>query len=123
MNQTIKQTGLKQERWFAAGGIFAALVASSCCVVPVVLVTLGISGAWIGNLTVLEPYKMYFLGITTLLVAAGFWHVYIKPKKSCDNDSYCARPTSSIITKSVLWIGTALASLSATVNFWAPLFY
>lgn len=123
MNQTLEQKKPKQARWFAAGGILAALVASSCCVVPVVLVTLGISGAWIGNLTALEPYKVYFLGITALLLTAGFWHVYLKPKKACDNDSYCARPTSSLITKSVLWIGTAIATLSATVDFWAPLFY
>ena len=123
MNQTLEQPKPKQERWFAAGGILAALIASSCCVVPVVLVTLGISGAWIGNLTALEPYKIYFLGVTALLLAAGFWHVYIKPKKACDSDSYCARPTSSIVTKSVLWIGTGLALLSATVGYWAPLFY
>ena len=123
MNQTLEQTKPNQARWFAAGGILTALVASSCCVVPVVLVTLGTSGAWIGNLTALEPYKVYFLGVTTLLLAAGFWHVYIKPKQTCERDSYCARPSSSLITKSVLWIGTLIAILSATVDFWAPLFY
>jgi mercuric ion transport protein len=113
----------KQGRLFAAGGILAALVASSCCVAPLALVTLGVSGAWIGNLTALEPYKPYFLGVTALLLAAGFWHVYIRPKKACEEGSYCARPSSSRITKSVLWIATFLALLSATVNFWAPLFY
>lgn len=134
MNQTLEQplstsetevdnTKPKQERWFAVGGILAALVASSCCVVPLVLVTLGISGAWIGNLTALEPYKPYFLGVTALLLTAGFWHVYFKPKQACADDSYCARPTSGIVTKSALWIATGLALLSATVNFWAPLFY
>lgn len=37
-----------------AGGL-AALLASTCCLGPLVLVTLGFSGAWIGNLTALEP--------------------------------------------------------------------
>ena len=37
-----------------AGGL-AAILASACCLGPLVLVTLGFSGAWIGNLTVLEP--------------------------------------------------------------------
>ena len=36
----------------AAGGL-AAILASTCCLGPLVLVTLGFSGAWIGNLTVL----------------------------------------------------------------------
>ena len=43
--------------WLATGGILGALLASSCCIVPLVLISLGVSGAWIGNLTALEPYK------------------------------------------------------------------
>ncbi|MGH8614610.1 MAG: mercuric transporter MerT family protein, partial [Gammaproteobacteria bacterium] len=39
------------------GGILAAIAASSCCVLPLVLFTLGISGAWISNLTALAPYQ------------------------------------------------------------------
>lgn len=113
----------QQERILATGGILAALLASSCCVAPLVLVTLGVGGAWVGNLTALEPYKAYFLGVTALLLAAGFWHVYFKPKEVCEDGSYCARPSSGLITKSVLWGATILAALSATVDFWAPLFY
>lgn len=113
----------RRSRLLAAGGIFGALIASSCCVAPLVLVTLGVSGAWIGHLTALEPYKPYFLTITALLLAAGFWHVYFKPKRACEDGSYCARPASSRITQAVLWIAAALALLSATVNLWGPLFY
>jgi len=40
----------------AAGGL-AAILASTCCLGPLVLITLGFSGAWIGNLTALEPYR------------------------------------------------------------------
>ncbi|CCE10378.1 Mercuric transport protein (Mercury ion transport protein) (fragment) [Bradyrhizobium sp. STM 3843] len=39
----------------AAGGLLGALAASSCCILPVVLFSLGISGAWIGNFTQLSP--------------------------------------------------------------------
>lgn len=112
-----------RSKWFAAAGIFGALIASSCCVVPLLLVTLGISGAWIGNLTALEPYKPYFIGVTAVLLGTGYWYVYFKPKKECEEGSYCARPSSSRITKYALWIATLLVLLSATVNFWAPLFY
>jgi len=113
----------RRSRLLAAGGIFGALIASSCCVAPLVLVTLGVSGAWISHLTALEPYKPYFLTMTALLLAAGFWHVYFKPKRECEDGSYCARPASSRITRAVLWIAAALALLSATVNLWGPLFY
>ena len=42
--------------WAAAGGMLGALAASSCCILPLALFTLGISGAWIANLTALAPY-------------------------------------------------------------------
>jgi len=116
-------TDQSRGRLLATGGILGALVASSCCVAPLVLVTLGVSGAWIGNLTALEPYKPYFLVATALFLAGGFWHVYFKPKQACEDGSYCARPASGRIVKSALWIATVLALLSATVNLWAPLFY
>lgn len=67
----------------AAGAMFGVLIASSRCVVPLLLVTLGVSGAWIGNLAALQPYKPYFLMITGLLLGAGFRHVYSEPKRTC----------------------------------------
>ena len=111
------------QRLLAAGGIAGAIIASSCCVLPLLLITLGVSGAWIGSLTALEPYKPFFLAVTAILLGAGFWHVYIKPKRACADGSYCARPSSGRITQIALWLATALALLAATVNFWAPLFY
>lgn len=125
----MSETEMKNEsdqnrsKWLAAAGISGALIASSCCVVPLLLVTLGISGAWIGNLTALEPYKPYFIAVTVLLLGVGFWFVYYKSKKECVEGSYCARPSSARITKSALWFATLLVILSATVDFWAPLFY
>ncbi len=116
-------TSQGQERLLAAGGIVGAIIAASCCVVPLVLVTLGVSGAWISSLTALEPYKPYFLTVTAILLGAGFWHVYFNPKRACADGSYCARPRSGRITQTALWLATALALLAATVDYWAPLFY
>lgn len=115
--------GRSTNRLIAAGSVLGAILASSCCIVPLVLVTLGASGAWIGNLTALEPYKPIFAGVTMILIGFGFWHVYLKPRQACDDDSYCATNTSSRITKSALWIATILVLLALTIDYWAPLFY
>ena len=109
--------------WLAAGGVLGAMLASICCVVPLAFVLLGISGAWIGNLTALEPYKPYTLGMTAILLGAGFWYVYARPKQACADGSYCARPSAGRTTKMALWGGTLLAIVSATINLWAPLLY
>jgi mercuric ion transport protein len=59
----------------AAGGILGALAASACCIVPLVLFTLGISGAWIGNLTTLAPYQPYSLAVTGGFLGVGYYLV------------------------------------------------
>ena len=55
-----------------AGGILAGVGASACCIGPLVLVSLGIGGAWIGHLTALEPYRPIFIGLTLLLLGLAF---------------------------------------------------
>lgn len=112
-----------REGLFAALGLAGAFLASACCILPLAFVTLGISGAWIGNLTALEPYKPLTSGIAIVFIALGFWHVYFRNKPACVDGSYCARPQSSRITKSVLWGASVLLLLSLTLNWWAPLFY
>lgn len=109
--------------WLATGGVIGAFLASACCIVPLLLVTLGISGAWIGNLTVFEPYKPFVSVVTLGLVGFGFWHVYGRAKTYCADGSYCARPESSRITQSALWFATILVFLALTINWWAPFLY
>lgn len=113
----------RRKGWLAAGGVLSAILASACCIVPLVLVMLGISGAWIGNLTALEPYKPLTSGIAIVFIGLGFWHVYFRKQPACIEGSYCARPQSSRIAKSALWGASALVLMSLTVNWWAPLFY
>ena len=105
----------------AVGGLAGALLASTCCVAPLVLLTLGISGAWIGNLTALAPYQGYFTAGTLILLATGFWIVYWKPRKACAKGTYCANPASDRIIKIALWSATALIGIALTVDWWTPL--
>ena len=77
-----------RQTWFAAGGVIGAVLASSCCIAPLLLLTLGVSGAWIGNLTALEPYKPVFLGVALVFIGLGFRQVYFKQKPACEEGSY-----------------------------------
>lgn len=114
---------VRKQSIFASGGVIGAILASSCCILPLLFVMLGISGAWIGSLTALLPYKPLFAGVALVFIGLGFWQVYFKTKPACDEDSYCARPQSSLITKSTLWISSAVVLLSLTINWWAPFLY
>lgn len=100
-----------------------ALVASTCCIVPLLLVTIGVSGAWIGKLTALAPYSIYFTLAALAFVGLGFWHVYFRRRTECSDDFYCARPKARRITKVALWAAALLILINLTMSWWAPLFY
>ncbi len=106
----------------ATGGVIGAVLASTCCIGPLVLLTLGISGAWIGRLTALAPYQPIFIVATFGFLAAGYWQVYRKPKAACEADSYCASPASDRVVKIALWVATGLVLLALSVDFLVPLF-
>ncbi len=107
-------------RFIATGGILGALAASSCCILPLLLFSLGISGAWIGNLTALAPYKPYFAAATVGLLGYGYYLVYLKPKQVCADGS-CARPLPNRLVKFSLWLATVLVVAALAFDYVAPL--
>ena len=110
----------RKRRLFATGGVAGSLLASSCCILPLVLFSLGIGGAWVGNLVALYPYKPYFVTVTLLFLAGGFYMAYRKPKMVCEPGSYCATPTSGIVLKASLWGATLLVAAALAFPYAAP---
>lgn len=106
-------------RLVVAGGLLGALAASSCCILPLLLFGLGISGAWIGNLTALAPYKPYFVAGTFGVLGYGYYLVYVRAKRTCADGS-CALPVPSRIVKLGLWTATVLVIAALAFNYVAP---
>lgn len=123
MSEQIIDKPIRQGRFAAIASVMAALLASSCCVVPLVLVTLGASGVWIGSLSSLNPYKGYFAAVALVFLAAGFWQAYKKQPVECEAGTFCAKPASRRITRTVLWVAAMLILLSLSIDWWAPFFY
>jgi mercuric ion transport protein len=109
------------QRLIAAGGLLGALAASSCCIVPLILFGLGISGAWIGNLTRLAPYQPCFIVATLGFLGAGYWLVFRDSKGVCADGEACARPLPSRLVKAALVVATVLVLASLGFDFLAPL--
>lgn len=103
------------------GGLLGALAASACCILPLVLFGLGVSGAWIGNFTQLAPYQPYFIAATLACLACGYWLVYRSSKVACADDAACARPLPNRLVKSGLIVATILVVAALGVDFLAPL--
>ena len=68
------------ERTSLIASAAAAVGASICCVGPLVLLMLGISGSWIGSLTAIEPFRPYLIGLTLLFLGLAFRRLYLVPQ-------------------------------------------
>jgi mercuric ion transport protein len=104
----------------AVGGLLGAIAASSCCILPLVLFSLGVSGAWIGHLTRLAPYQPYILAATVACLGYGYWRVY--RAQSCAKGEACAAPLPNRFVNAGLIVATVLVIAALGLDFLAPLF-
>jgi mercuric ion transport protein len=93
-----------------AGGL-AAILASTCCLGPLVLVALGLSGAWIGNLTRLEPYRPFFIAGALIALFFAGRHIF-RPAQTCNPGEVCAVPRNRRIYK-VLFVAVCVLVVTA----------
>ena len=104
-----------------AGGV-AAILASTCCLGPLVLVALGFSGAWIGNLTALEPYRPLFIGLALLALFLAWRRIY-RPAQACEPGEICAILRVRTTYKLIFWVVVALVLIALGFPYILPLFY
>jgi mercuric ion transport protein len=113
--------GATVSRWLAFGGILGALGAASCCVIPFALFLAGVSGAWIGNLTALEPYQPIFAAVALAFIGVGAWRLRMKRRVACV-DGYCASPRSDRVARIGLMVAVALVVIAVGFPYVAPHF-
>ncbi|MGH8659957.1 MAG: mercuric ion transporter MerT [Gammaproteobacteria bacterium] len=104
-----------------AGGL-AAILASSCCLGPLVLVALGFSGAWIGNLTAMEPYRPMFIGAALLALFFAGRRIF-QPVQACKPGEVCAVPQIRSGYKAMFCVVAALIVTTIAFPYVLPLFY
>jgi len=104
-----------------AGGL-AAILASICCLGPLVLITLGFSSAWIGNLSALEPYRPIFISAALVAMFLAYRPIF-RPAQVCKPGEVCSTPHVRIAYKIIFWIVAVLVIVVLTFPYILPLFY
>lgn len=104
-----------------AGGI-TALLASACCLGPLLLMLLGVSGAWISSLTVLTPYRPLFLGATLIALLWAARRIWGR-KDACEDHRVCATPRAQIGYRVGFLAVLLLSLVGASYPWLASLFY
>lgn len=108
-----------------AGGALAAIVASACCLGPLVLIGIGVSGAWISNLSALEPYRPVFIGVAIAFMALAYQQIFVKARQpeSCAPGTLCALPTTNRVYRTIFFMVSTLVVLALTFPYFIPFFY
>lgn len=108
MISTDGERGGEIPKWGLVGAVAAAVGASVCCLGPLLLLALGVSGAWIGNLTAMERYRPYWMVATLVFLGLAFFMVYRRSREvACTPGSTCATDGGRR-NKILLWIVTVL---------------
>jgi mercuric ion transport protein len=117
-----KKANTQRGNGFLIAGILSAIGASICCVGPLVLLALGVSGAWISSLTALEPYRPIFFGLALLFLGCAFYRLYLV-RPACSPESACANPSTLKRRRLGFWFVALLVIGLIAVPWFAPLFY
>ena len=100
-----------------AASVLAAIGATACCFGPLLLVTLGIGGAWAVRMQGLATFQPFFAGLTLLFMGYAFQRLYIKPRR-CAPGEVCEAPRVLRRQRVAFWI--VLAAIAVMTAF--PLF-
>ena len=101
--------------WLGVGALLAAVGASVCCVLPVVVALAGVGSAAFGAM--FEPYRPYMIGATALLLGFAFYLAYRPEEAECEPGESCAVPENRRRQRLLLWIVAVVAILLLTFPY------
>lgn len=95
-----------------AGSVIGGILASVCCIGPLVFALLGISGAAFAQS--FEPLRPYFLVATYALLGGAFYSTYRPAQKECGPGEACEMPRTNRLGKAMLWVAAVIVLLATT---------
>ena len=116
-----EDTSVKTQATLAAG-LLSAIGATACCFGPLLIVTLGVGGAWAARMKSLEPLQPVFVALTVVFMGFAFHRLYVRPR-SCEAGEACERPEVLRRQRVAFWIAAAAILLMATFPLFAEYFY
>lgn len=117
---------MKSNTLFQNSAIVAAVLASLCCITPVMALLGGLSGIT-STFSFLDPLRPYFIAFTAIVLGYAFYNAY-KPKKNdeiecaCDDDESPAKK-NFINSKGFLWVVAVVAVLLISFPYYPQVFF
>lgn len=111
----------KKLPWLGIGTTLAAIGASICCVGPLLLLSLGIGGAWMSTLTSMESVRPFFIILTLVFIGLGYRKLYVLPE-NCKEGKTCELPEEKQKQRMIFWIASLLVLMLLAFPWYAPIF-
>ena len=102
--------------------LLGAAAMTTCCILPLALVMLGVTGVFIGKLGSLYQYHWYFLAFAVGALGYGFYKAYRPVNTENCADGTCARPMNRTVIRSVMWFSLVVVAGSQLFQYLAPTF-
>jgi mercuric ion transport protein len=102
-----------------AAGAASALGASTCCVLPLALVSAGMGGAWISQLRVLERFQWIFVGLAAAAFGYAFYRLYLRPAP-CTPEGVCVAPATRRRQRIAFWVTLIMAKAVLLAPVYVP---
>ena len=113
-------------RWATPGSVLAgaaaAIGASACCAGPLLLVVLGVGGAWGSRLVALERFQPYFIAVALAFFGIAFYRLY-RTQEACAPGETCAVPAMRRRQRVIFWFVAPIVAALMAFPLYAPLFY
>ena len=107
--------------WGATGfGVLGAVAMTSCCILPLVLVSFGVTGVFIAQLGALYAYKWYTFALSAAFLGYGFYKAYKPVDPEACADGTCARPINRTFMRSTLWVAAAIIAVAMAFPYITP---
>lgn len=113
----------RKDKKLIGAGVLTAIVASLCCITPVLALFAGASGI-ASTFSWIEPFRPYLIWITVLVLAFA-WYQKLKPKKQDEIDCACEEDEKPSFwhTKMFLGIVTVFAGVMLAFPHYSYIFY
>lgn len=101
----------------AAG--LGAVVASSCCAIPLSLAALGASASVLGGLELVAAWRVPFLTLSTLAIIGG-WVAWLRTPSACASTAGCSSDSPSRATPIFLLAASMILIAAASWGYIDP---
>src|SRR5258708_17536812 len=99
-----------------AGSVVSGILASACCIGPLVLTLMGISGAAFAHR--FDPFRPYLLVVTYALLGGAFYLTY-RPQAACGSGEACEMAGAGRLGRIIIWIATIVGFLATAFPWYA----